>query len=76
MKHGRISYYGIRAHLKTSVGFLNVLSKFKNRVIAYKDSGHTFTDVEGSGLPCEAFRVTARSYYKWKKQLETGGGFC
>jgi transposase len=44
-------------------------------VIAYKDSGHTFTEVEGSGLPYEVFGVTARSYYEWKKQLEKTGGF-
>jgi transposase len=44
-------------------------SKFRNRVIAYKDSGHTFAEVY------EAFGVTAYSYYKWKEQLETNGDF-
>ncbi|MDR3343179.1 MAG: transposase, partial [Treponema sp.] len=44
-------------------------SKFRKRVIAYKDSGHTFTDVY------EAFGVTDRSYYIWKEQLETVGDF-
>jgi hypothetical protein len=45
-------------------------SKFRKRVIAYKDSGHTFTEVEGSGLPYEAYRnyvsvwVTARRAHR------------
>jgi transposase len=63
-------------------------SKFRKRVIAYKDSGHSFTEVERSAekpdvfyetlfrpLRYEAFGVTARSYYKWKEQLETNGKF-
>jgi transposase len=40
---------------------------FRKRVIAYKDAGHTFQEVD------EAFGVDSKRYYSWKKQLnETG----
>ena len=40
---------------------------FKRRVIEYKDTGHTFKDVD------EAFGVDSKRYYSWKKQLEQTG---
>jgi transposase len=43
--------------------------KFRRRVINYKDSGHTFTEVH------EAFGVNSRSYYDWKAELEKKGKF-
>jgi transposase len=43
--------------------------KFRRRVIHYKDSGHTFTEVY------EAFGVSPRSYYDWKGELEEKGKF-
>jgi transposase len=42
---------------------------FKKRVLAYKDSGHTFAQV------LEAFGVYHKSYYAWKKQIEMNGKF-
>jgi transposase len=42
-------------------------TKFRQRVIEYKDAGHTFKEVN------EAFGVDSKRYYIWKKQLrETG----
>ena len=43
--------------------------KFRRRVIEYKEAGHTFREVY------EAFRVSSRSYYQWKEQIERTGGF-
>jgi transposase len=40
---------------------------FRERVIEYKDAGHTFKDVN------EAFGVDSKRYYSWKKQLEQTG---
>jgi transposase len=42
-------------------------TKFRKRVIEYKDSGHTFKEVY------EAFRIDSKRYYSWKKQLEETG---
>jgi transposase len=42
---------------------------FRKRVIAYKDSGHTFKEVY------EAFGVRAKNYYAWKKQINENGKF-
>jgi hypothetical protein len=44
-------------------------AKFRERVIRYKDSGHTFAQVN------EAFGVDPRRYYEWKKQLAENGKF-
>ncbi|MDR1232292.1 MAG: transposase [Spirochaetaceae bacterium] len=41
--------------------------KFRQRVIEYKDAGHTFKEVN------EAFGVDSKRYYCWKKQLEETG---
>jgi transposase len=41
--------------------------KFRQRVIEYKDAGHTFKEV------IEAFGVDSQRYYVWKKQLEETG---
>ncbi|MDR0376392.1 MAG: transposase [Spirochaetaceae bacterium] len=43
--------------------------RFRRRIIAYKDSGHTFAQVY------EAFGVTPRSYYTWKAELREKGKF-
>ncbi|MHB9294205.1 hypothetical protein Holit_03332 [Hollandina sp. SP2] len=40
---------------------------FRKRVIAYKDAGHTFKDVN------EAFGVDSKGYYSRKKQFEQTG---
>ena len=42
-------------------------TKFRKRVIEYKDAGHTFKEVY------EAFRIDSKRYYSWKKQLEETG---
>jgi transposase len=44
-------------------------AKFRERVIRYKDSGHTFVQVY------EAFGVDSRRYYEWKKQMMENGKF-
>jgi transposase len=44
-------------------------AKFRERVIRYKDSGHTFAQVH------EAFGVDSKRYYVWKKQLAENGKF-
>jgi transposase len=41
--------------------------KIRQRVIEYKDTGHTFEEVS------EAFGVDPKRYYSWKKQLEETG---
>jgi transposase len=41
--------------------------KFRQRVIEYKDAGHTFKEV------AEAFGVDSKRYYCWKNQLEETG---
>jgi transposase len=38
--------------------------KFRERAVAYKDSGHTFEELK------EAFGITAHSYYQWKTNKE------
>jgi transposase len=43
--------------------------KFRQRVINYKDEGHTFAEVH------QAFGVNSRSYYDWKAELEEKGKF-
>ena len=43
--------------------------QFRNRVITYKDVGHTCKEVY------EAFGVHSKSYYQWKKQVQETGGF-
>ena len=39
---------------------------FKQRAVAYKDGGHTLTELK------EAFGIPAETYYKWKVKLESG----
>ena len=39
---------------------------FKERAVAYKDSGHTFQQLS------EAFGIPNQTYYLWKRNLESG----
>ena len=41
--------------------------KFRKQAIAYKDSGHTFKELN------EAFGIDSGRYYRWKKLLEKTG---
>jgi transposase len=41
--------------------------KFRARAVAYKDSGHSFKELQ------EAFGITPHSYYQWKNDKEHSG---
>jgi transposase len=43
--------------------------KFRQRLIEYKDSGHTFSQVY------ESFGIRPRSYYTWKADFKEKGKF-
>ena len=39
---------------------------YKKRAVEYKDSGHTFKELE------EAFKIPPITYYDWKEKLSSG----
>lgn len=41
--------------------------KFRRKAVEYKDSGHTFKQME------EVFGITSRSYYQWRENKELSG---